>query len=696
MRTATAVGILAVLGVLGPLSTTAQEPEFTQLVWPARAEAAMTSAFGDYRSDHVHAGLDIKTWGRVGVPVLAVADGRVSRVRTSPWGYGKALYVELIDGRMAVYAHLDRFIPELEDLVWDHQQRNGQYSVDIWLEKDEFPIRAGRVIAYSGVTGTSAPHLHFELRDRENAPVNPLRAGLSVSDSTPPTIQYLVIRPVGPDSRLEGDVRVRRFGVRRQESGRYVLRGRPEVEGNVALSLVVHDLMDGVWNRFGPYRLQLEIDGDVVFEVVYDRFTYDVSGYVELDRDYGYMVREGIRAHTLHRREGNALTFYGDYPEGAGYLSDLAPGIHTVTVAAEDAFGNESRLSGEILVNQPLSNGSAPTQGEALSASGDGTLIGPRAAVELEIEQYEAFLILSASTDRVVTGNMTFTVEQIGLSTVEISGRSVSDTRYRAAYPLRLADSSEISIRARFEDREGRVSDASTTLDRHSLPAAAASDFTSENDRMELSFPAGTFYFNSFLSASPAMLAVAGDESGLAALSDLYVLGPEDIQFRGSGQLRLQIDALPEGMEDDQVALYTRYERNGSPQWIYLGGELTAGRSGERWLEYSIGGFGPFAAMADTARPVVELQSPRDGAILNSRRPRIEFRVEDDQSGISDERQLILRLNGAQVIAQYDPQRDRLIHVPRFELDPGEYYLTLDVTDDAGNLTRHASRFTIR
>ena len=60
--------------------------------WPLAAPKALTSTFGEYRPGRFHAGLDIKTWGKEGYPILAVDDGYVWRVRTSPWGYGRAIY----------------------------------------------------------------------------------------------------------------------------------------------------------------------------------------------------------------------------------------------------------------------------------------------------------------------------------------------------------------------------------------------------------------------------------------------------------------------------------------------------------------------------------------------------------------------------------------------------------------------------
>jgi murein DD-endopeptidase MepM/ murein hydrolase activator NlpD len=51
-----------------------------------------SSNFGENRDDHFHMGLDIKTGGAIGVEILAVEDGYISRIKSDFNGYGKALY----------------------------------------------------------------------------------------------------------------------------------------------------------------------------------------------------------------------------------------------------------------------------------------------------------------------------------------------------------------------------------------------------------------------------------------------------------------------------------------------------------------------------------------------------------------------------------------------------------------------------
>src|SRR5574344_2139521 len=50
--------------------------------------------FGELRSNHFHAGLDIKTQQREGLKVNAIGDGYISRINVSPTGYGNALYID--------------------------------------------------------------------------------------------------------------------------------------------------------------------------------------------------------------------------------------------------------------------------------------------------------------------------------------------------------------------------------------------------------------------------------------------------------------------------------------------------------------------------------------------------------------------------------------------------------------------------
>lgn len=98
----------------------------------------------------LHAGVDIAA--PRGLPVLAAADGVVTRVASDP-GYGRFVELKHAAGLTTRYAHLDRFLPQITPGV---------------------AVKAGTPVGEIGSTGSSTgAHLHFEVRDDQDRPLNP-------------------------------------------------------------------------------------------------------------------------------------------------------------------------------------------------------------------------------------------------------------------------------------------------------------------------------------------------------------------------------------------------------------------------------------------------------------------------------------------------------------------------------------------
>ena len=62
-----------------------------EVLWPTTLGKYFSSNFGENRDDHFHMGVDIKTNGKIGMEVLAVEDGYISRLRSNYKGYGLSL-----------------------------------------------------------------------------------------------------------------------------------------------------------------------------------------------------------------------------------------------------------------------------------------------------------------------------------------------------------------------------------------------------------------------------------------------------------------------------------------------------------------------------------------------------------------------------------------------------------------------------
>jgi len=68
----------------------------SQFCWPLDIKPALTSTFAEFRKGwHLHAGIDLKTWGKKGYKVFAIDNGYLYRILVSPFGYGKAVYLKL-------------------------------------------------------------------------------------------------------------------------------------------------------------------------------------------------------------------------------------------------------------------------------------------------------------------------------------------------------------------------------------------------------------------------------------------------------------------------------------------------------------------------------------------------------------------------------------------------------------------------
>ena len=152
---------------------------------PLDIPLTLSGTFGELRSNHFHSGIDIKTNQEIGLPIFAPASGYISRLKISPTGFGKAIYLSHANGLTTVYAHLDRFNKDVHAYVLNKQYELKQFSIDVFLEKNTFKIDKGQIIGYTGNSGSSSgPHLHFEIRNSKNQnPVNPMHWNFPIVDT---------------------------------------------------------------------------------------------------------------------------------------------------------------------------------------------------------------------------------------------------------------------------------------------------------------------------------------------------------------------------------------------------------------------------------------------------------------------------------------------------------------------------------
>lgn len=127
--------ISALLLCSAPVSAQHLAPE--DYIFPLRDVAGLYSAnFGEMRPNHFHSGIDIKTDGVTGKPVLATADGYISRIAVTPGGYGRAIYITHPNGTTSVYGHLSKFRDDIEKYVHEERYRTRRNSINLYPPAD--------------------------------------------------------------------------------------------------------------------------------------------------------------------------------------------------------------------------------------------------------------------------------------------------------------------------------------------------------------------------------------------------------------------------------------------------------------------------------------------------------------------------------------------------------------------------------
>ncbi len=307
-----------------------------EIKWPLPERKGLTSSFGEWRDGHLHAGIDLPI-ARVGDKVYSVCDGWVMRIRTSPWGYGKAVYIKNSNGEVFVYAHLDSFFEELDRRVRKEQLRRLSYGVDMWFREGEIPVQNGEVIAYAGRSGCSAPHLHFEMRDKNNSPVDPFVRGFDVLDTIPPVINTIRLVPLDESSRVFGSHSGKVLEIKEGMVSVYI-------EGRAGIEIETIDRVNEKSGRLGVKEIKLYKNGLLIRKEFVDRFSYTNYNDSRFLFNFEYRVRTGRKLRRLFTVPGNGFAFYQG---GNGFINEKDTGKFAIEVY--DGAGNMNSLILELL-----------------------------------------------------------------------------------------------------------------------------------------------------------------------------------------------------------------------------------------------------------------------------------------------------------------------------------------------------------
>jgi len=724
--------ILAVI-LLSPLAAISQD-----YLWPTNASEYLSSSFCEFRKGHYHSAIDVKTWNTEGYPCYAVEDGYIKRIRVSPFGYGKVLYLQLNDGNTAVYAHLQKFTDEVDQQIQKQQYKNHKYSLNWWPKN--LKVKKGDIIAYTGRTGIGVPHLHFEIRNKQDHPVNPLKYYTQIKDHKRPKLQELAVIPLSNTSTVNNNFLPQQFTVTHIKDGIYVVKDPIYIKGKIGFAVRGYDQADDVYNKYGFYESTVEISGKPIFQITYDELDFSTTKHIYTEIFYPFFSENKQVFNKLYLESFNPLLFYNRKlnSDGSLFVSDK-PVSFTITIS--DFMNNRSIITGELL---PIEENSM----EILNTSIHDTLIyikfkapqikdlkiytkrinqtwSPVKSYEIiegKLSNPEEIKLIRLNIDDSATVSLKIRINNKYERTISIDQRDENENVIKKIsllgskligelsgfYKNPRIQNSEIqrpvSYQLTAENKFQVLLTSKTIADKNAtLLMEDIYDTTLSMTMIYYALPPGEkksiSWFDSSLvfdsntnSVMDTILITAEKhesdsiEIDIPTASDIYEIKPDNFPIFESLSISIQADSLP------KWGRWSLFKTNGKDRFQYLPAQID---SNKMILTARTSSLGKFVVAADTVPPEVLIDSPRSGKIYKSN-PKVKLFLKDTISGIDNEDQISLSVDGEYVLPEWDPEENYVIGLLENKLSSGKHIFSASIRDRSGNITRQAVYFKIQ
>ena len=287
--------------------------------------------------------MDVRTFGEIGSNLYAIESGIIHRIKISPNNYGKAVYLKLNDGNIILYSHLNKFNEEIESLIKKlHNEYQSSFFDHFLNSEQKIIINKGDIIGYTGDTGSlTGPHLHFEIRNENDEPLNPLEF-YKLPDSTSPIVNSIIFIPLNENAWIDGIQDYKNIEFEKINTNKYVIQDTISVSGEFGIAVETFDKIDNLSFKYGVYKIEVLLNNILIYKVEFDNYNFseDYLIYTVIDYD---LLQNGQISHRLFKQNNSDLSFIKSINNGRIIVDNK---MHNLVINISDINNNITQIQG--------------------------------------------------------------------------------------------------------------------------------------------------------------------------------------------------------------------------------------------------------------------------------------------------------------------------------------------------------------
>lgn len=358
-----------------------------ELFNPLSLPLAISGSFGEIRTDHFHSGVDFRTAGKTGYRIYASEKGFVSRIKVSPVGFGKTIYIEHPNGYTTVYAHLDGFSDKIAKYVEQEQYAQKSFEVELFPKRDEISVEKGEVIALSGNSGSSGgPHLHYEVRHTASqTPMAPLIffPNWKNADTSAPIIKSIYLYQIDSIGYLTDSLNRSSLKFIRNKNS-YKVSDTIFSQGRIGFGIETSDFINENSNSCGFHQITQTVNNQLSYTLNLDSFSFAETKYVNSVIDYRTKILANDEVVKLWADSNNKFSGLRT-DKSKGFIDIETNKTYKISIKVDDHYKNTSTI--ELTIKgKPLS------YSNKLTSNNKGILLDYKKEHSITTDNYEIII----------------------------------------------------------------------------------------------------------------------------------------------------------------------------------------------------------------------------------------------------------------------------------------------------------------